>query len=75
MVLDKPADSHSLQSSLGTDKNFNKKQQVDWKPWANITFGGRERAYASSHMHGMITDAQVVIIVSRSIIIIVVIAP
>ena len=33
--------------------------KVDWKPWANLTFGGRERAYASSHLHGMITDAQV----------------
>ena len=35
------------------------KYQVDWKPWANLTFGGRERVYASSHLHGMITDAQV----------------
>ena len=47
---------------LGPIKSFIHKQ-VDWKPWANLTFGGRERAYASSHMHGMITDAQVVIIV------------
>ena len=52
---------------LGQIKSFiDKKQKVDWKPWANLTFGGRERAYASSHMHGMITDAQVVLIVSSS---------
>ena len=65
---DRPTDSNSLQI-----KSFIHKK-VDWKPWANLTFGGRERAYASSHMHGMITDAQVVIIViivSSSIIIVV----
>ena len=65
MVPDRPTDSNSLQI-----KSFIH-QKVDWKPWANLTFGGRERAYASSHMHGMITDAQVVIISSSSIIIVV----